>query len=171
LWTAICPISGSAYHPPLSALLPFQSLFTESSCGDHLLAPSPSPMCSEHPTPSAAYPFQFLVYYSVFFSQVGVRLSRKLFWFIPGVAVGILHATYLLTCWSASPKQVWSWHLVAWEPSCFLSVTWHGETLYGLGVQGVRILILLGGFFSAKWAPVSPQNFWFTELTLSASAL
>jgi hypothetical protein len=24
---------------------------------------------------------------------------------------------------------------------------WHGEALYGLGIQGVRVLILLGGFF------------------------
>jgi hypothetical protein len=26
----------------------------------------------------------------------------------------------------------------------------HGEALYGLGIQGVRVLILLGIFFSAK---------------------
>jgi hypothetical protein len=51
-----------------------------------------------------------------------------------------------------SPEQFWSWRLVAQDPSCFLSVTWHGEALYGLGVQGVEVLILLGAFFffSAK---------------------
>jgi hypothetical protein len=58
---------------------------------------------------------------------------------------------FLLTFCSASPNQVWSWHLVAREPSCFLSLMWCGEALHGLGVQGVRILILLGGFFSAKY--------------------
>jgi hypothetical protein len=40
---------------------------------------------------------------------------------------------------------------VAWESSCFLSVTWHGESLYRLEVWGVGVLLLLGGFFfSAK---------------------
>jgi hypothetical protein len=37
---------------------------------------------------------------------VGVGLSRWLCWSISGVAVGMLPATYLLTCWSVSPKQV-----------------------------------------------------------------
>jgi hypothetical protein len=27
---------------------------------------------------------------------------------------------------------------------------WHGEALYGLGVQDVGVLLLLGGFFSVK---------------------
>jgi hypothetical protein len=90
---------------------------------------------------------------------VGISLFRGLCWLIPGVAVGILHATYLLTCLSASPKQVWSWHLVAREPYCFLSVTWHGEALYMLRVRGVRVLLLLGGFFLPSVAPVSQQDF------------
>jgi hypothetical protein len=90
---------------------------------------------------------------------VGVSLSGGLCWFIPGVAVGILHASYLLTCWSASPKQVWSWHLAAWEPSCFLSITCCGEALYGLGVQGVGVLFLLGVFFLPSVAPESQQDF------------
>jgi hypothetical protein len=114
-----------------------------------LLLPS-SLACSEHTAPSAVCPFQFLVYYSVFFCGMGVSLSRGLCWFIPGVAVGIPPATYLLICWSPSPKQVWSQYLVAKEPSCFFSITWHGEALYGLRVQGVRVLILLGSFFSAN---------------------
>jgi hypothetical protein len=49
-----------------------------------------------------------------------------------------------------SAKQVWSQRLAAQKPSCFLSVTCGEEALYGLGVQGVRVLLLLGGFFSAK---------------------
>jgi hypothetical protein len=68
----------------------------------------------------------------------------------PGVAVGIPHAAYLLTCWSASPKQIWSQYLAAQGPSWFLSVTWCGEALCGEGVWGVRFLLLLGVFFSAK---------------------
>jgi hypothetical protein len=39
------------------------------------------------------------------------------------------------------------------------------------GVQGVKILTLLGAFFLRSVAPVSQQDFWFTKLTLSASAL
>jgi hypothetical protein len=91
-------------------------------------------------------PFQFLVFYSVFFPWAGVRLSRELCWFIPGVAAGVPHAAYLLTHWSVSPKQVRSWHLMAQEPSWFLCVTWHGEAMCGLGVPGVGFLPLLGGF-------------------------
>jgi hypothetical protein len=49
-----------------------------------------------------------------------------------------------------SLKQIWSWHLVAQEPSCFLSMTWHGVAFKVLGVQGVRVLIVLGCFFSAN---------------------
>jgi hypothetical protein len=54
-----------------------------------------------------------------------------------------------LTCLvcQMTPKQVWSRCLAAQEPSCFVSVTWHGEVLYGLGVQCVKVLILLGALF------------------------
>jgi hypothetical protein len=101
----------------------------------------------------------FFVFLVFFFAWRGVTLSRGLCCFIPGVAVGIPHAAYLLTCWSASPKQVWSQHLSAWEPSWFLSVTWHGEALYRLGFQSVRVLLLLDGFFLPSVAPASQQDF------------
>jgi hypothetical protein len=58
-----------------------------------------------------------------------------------------------------SPKQVWSWHLVVWEPSSFLSATWHGEALYVLGAQGFEVLILVGAFFLPSVATASQQNF------------
>jgi hypothetical protein len=58
-----------------------------------------------------------------------------------------------------SPKQVCSQHLVAWEIPCFLGVTWCGEALFGLGVQGVRFFILLGAFFLLSVAPESQKNF------------
>jgi hypothetical protein len=75
----------------LSALLPFQSLFTGSSGGYYFLSFPPSPVCLQHPTPSAVC-FQFLIYYSVFFfAGWWVSLSRGLCWFILGVAVGIPH--------------------------------------------------------------------------------
>jgi hypothetical protein len=49
--------------------------------------------------------------------------------------------------------------MVVREPSCFLSVTWHGEALYGLGVRDVGVLLLLGGFFLPSVAPASQQDF------------
>jgi hypothetical protein len=58
-----------------------------------------------------------------------------------------------------SPKQVWSQHLVTQELSYFRSVTWSGEALYGLGVQGVEVLILLGALFPPSVAPESQQDF------------
>jgi hypothetical protein len=61
--------------------------------------------------------------------------------------------------------------LVCGGAGALLFSQWHGETLYGLGIQGVIVLILLGGFFLSCVAPASQQNFLFTELTLSASAL
>jgi hypothetical protein len=36
---------------------------------------------------------------------------------------------------------------------------WCGEVLYGLGVQGVGVLILFCGFFLPSVAPASKQNF------------
>jgi hypothetical protein len=53
---------------PLTALLPFQPLFTESSLGDQLLAPPPfSCALSEFVPPLLCASFQFVVYYSGFF--------------------------------------------------------------------------------------------------------
>jgi hypothetical protein len=48
---------------------------------------------------------------------------------------------------------------MTWEPSCFLSVTWHVEAFHELGVQGVKVLILLGALFPLSVAPVSQQYF------------
>jgi hypothetical protein len=46
------------------------------------------------------------------------------------------------------------------EPSCFLSVMWHAEGLYGLGVQGVGALLLLGVyFFSDRCGSSVTQDF------------
>jgi hypothetical protein len=131
-----------------------------------LLLPLPL-VCSNYLALSSACPFQFLFYYSGFFvlsCGAGVSLSRGLCWFIPG--------------------ELWEYHMslicspvclhlpsrfgagVSWcgNPMGFLSVTWHGEALYGLGVWGVWFLL-------RSMAPVSQQDFWFTKLTLSASSL
>jgi hypothetical protein len=58
-----------------------------------------------------------------------------------------------------SPKQVWSQCLEVQQPSCFLSVTWCGEALFGLGFQGIEVLILLVALFLPSVAPASQQDF------------
>jgi hypothetical protein len=100
-----------------------------------------------------------------FFSFWGTGVS------LPSGSMGIPCAAYLLTCWSVSPKQIWSWCLAVRETSCFLSVTWHGEAFYRLGVQGVGVLLLLSVFFLPRVAPASQQTFWFMKLMLSVSSL
>jgi hypothetical protein len=59
---------------------------------------------------------------------------------------------------------------VAQEPSCFLSVMWHGEAFHRLGVKGVKVLVLLAALFPPSVAPASQQGFGVMELTLCASA-
>jgi hypothetical protein len=41
----------------------------------------------------------------------------------------------------------------------FLSVVWYGEAFYGLGVQGVKVLLLLGALFPPSVAPASQEDF------------
>jgi hypothetical protein len=53
---------------------------------------------------------------------------------------------HLLAC-QMSPKQVWSQHMGAQQPSCFLSVMWPGEAFHRLGIQGIRVLIILVALF------------------------
>jgi hypothetical protein len=80
------------------------------------------PFSGELKAPHLLYCMSFSVpclVFSFVFARWG-QFVQGLCWFIPGVAVGVPRATYLLTGWSVSPKQVWSPHLAAWEPSCFL---------------------------------------------------
>jgi hypothetical protein len=83
-------------------------------------APPPSLVQLKDPTLSAACLFTSLFIIQFFFLLLLLQGRNQS---IPGVVVGMLHAAYLLTCWSASPKQVWSWHLAAQEPFCFLNAT------------------------------------------------
>jgi hypothetical protein len=136
----------------LACWLLLQALFTESLHGEQLLAPSPFSGALKAPCLSAAFPFQFLVYYSVFFYGAGVSLSGGLCWFIPGVAVWVPHAVYLLTCCSASHKQIWSWHLAVRVPSWFLSIkTRCGEALYGWGFVVLEFCLFLVVFSCQVW--------------------
>jgi hypothetical protein len=151
---------------PLSALLPFQPLLTESSCRDQLLAlPTFSGVLSASCLPLLRVSFQLLVYRSVFgfvFCR-GVSLPKRLCWFVPGVAGGIPHDTWCSPVWHAKclPSRFGAsvWQQQQQQLTCFLSVTWHGEVFHRLGVQSVKLLILLFALFLPSVAPASQQDF------------
>jgi hypothetical protein len=50
-----------------------------------------------------------------------------------------------------SPKQVWSQCLVVQQSSCFLSVTWCGETFHGLGFKVLKFWLSLLLYFHQVW--------------------
>jgi hypothetical protein len=109
LWTAIFPISGRSLSPAHCRPFCLSSLCLLKVCMEISSLPlPPSPVHSEHPAPSAACSFSvpcLLFCFSFFFAGWGVSLSRGLRWFWPGVPVGILCATCLLTCCSAGCLQ------------------------------------------------------------------
>jgi hypothetical protein len=45
------------------------------------------------------------------------------------------------------------------QTSCFLNITWQGKAFYALGVQAVKVLILLDALFPPSVAPASQQGF------------
>jgi hypothetical protein len=156
----------------LTAFLPFQPFVYWSLCRDQLLAPLPfSGAPSEFLPPLLCASFQFIVYSVFFCGGGGFSLPKGLSWFIPGVSGGIPCDAWHPPVWSAECLLSKFGAGVSWrqEPSYFLSVTWHGEAFYGLVVQGVKIVILLGALFPPSVAPASQQDFCFTGLTLSAS--
>jgi hypothetical protein len=83
---------------PLLAGLPLQSLFTETSHGDQLLAPPPSSSALRAPPCPLCCMFLFS---SLFVIQFGFFFLLLFIFLLGGEAVGILHAACLLTCWSA----------------------------------------------------------------------
>jgi hypothetical protein len=71
-----------------------------------------------------------------------------------------------------SCRHVWSqwWQLRwQWRPSSFLSVTCCKDVFHGLGIQGVKSLILVGALFLPSVAPTSQEGFGVLEFKLSAS--
>jgi hypothetical protein len=130
LWTAICLISGTFYHRPLSALLPLQSLFNESSHGDELLAP-PLLWCAHStPQPCCVFLFSFLFIIPIFFFVGWVSVCLG---YYAGLSQGCLWEPHVpLTCSpvglhlpSRSGDSLW-WHgnspvsqcNVAWRSLC-----------------------------------------------------
>jgi hypothetical protein len=167
LWTTTCPISGSCLSPAccqpfcLSSLC-LLNIHVEISS---LLLPPLLQCAYSTPPPLLCFSFQYLFYCSVFccccFVGQGGLSAQWAMLVYPMGGWGEYHVmlgAYLLVC-RMSPKQAWSWHMVAQEPSCFLSVIWYGEDFHRLGVQGVEVLNLLGALFLRSVAPVCQQYF------------
>jgi hypothetical protein len=99
---------------PLSALLPFQSLFIKRSHGDQLLALPPPPVHLQHPTPSVACSFSvpcllfgFCCCCCCCFAGQEVNLSRGYAFLSQGWLweYHMMLGAHLLVC-QMSPKQV-----------------------------------------------------------------
>jgi hypothetical protein len=132
------------------------------SRGDYLLAPPPFFSArSESSPPLLCSSFQFIVNHSGFFLCAEVSLPRELFWFVPGVAGGILCDAWHSPLWSAEclPSRFGTGNWLQWQPTCFLSVMWLGVAFHGIRVQGVIVLNFLGPLFPPSVAPVSQQSF------------
>jgi hypothetical protein len=110
-----------AYHCPLSALLPFQSLITESSCGVQLLAPPPFSSALRAPCPLCCMSFQLLLYYSVVFSVECAQSVQGAMLVYPRGSCGntMCHLfAHLLVCVS---QAGWSHVMQLGRPSVFLA--------------------------------------------------
>jgi hypothetical protein len=181
--TSFPPLSGGACHVSATVADLAHSKLTGRGCQTHLLWQAclftvrvdacPSFSRAQGAPPSLLHVFfnSLFIVQLFFFCGVGIRLSRGLRWFILGVAVGIPCAAYLLTCWSASSKQVRSQCLAVQKPSWFLHIKWCGEAPCRLGVQGCRIFASSWWFFLPGLSPVSQQDFSFMKLTLFTSSL
>jgi hypothetical protein len=90
---------------PVSGLLPFQSLSTESLSGDELLVPPPFSGALRSPCPSAMCSFSVLCLLFTFFLQGGGQSVQGTMVVYPRGTVGIPHASYLLICWLHLPSR------------------------------------------------------------------
>jgi hypothetical protein len=122
----------------LLALCLSSHFFVESSRGDYLLAPPPLSSALTAPHSSAVCYCSVPCLFSFFFPcRAGISVCLGCYaglsqgWLVEYCMMLVAH---LLVC-QMSPKQVWSQCLAAWGLSCFFSVMWCGEALYGLGFR------------------------------------
>jgi hypothetical protein len=131
-----------AYHPPAVSPPAFPAICLLIVCVEISSLPHPpSPVSALFVflPPLLCASFQFIVYCTVFcfcWGGWGVSLPRGLCWFISGVAGGMLSDAWHSPVWSAKclPSRFGDGGWWQQQPSCFLSVTWHGEAFYRLGV-------------------------------------
>jgi hypothetical protein len=140
----------AAYHPPTARPSAFPAFVYWNFTWRSALCLSPLLHCTYStlsPLLCASFQFLFIIAQFLFVCLWGRGSLCP-----AGLSQGWLGKYHVMLCvhlfiCRMSPKQVWSWHLAMREPSCFLSVLWCGEALYGLGIQGVEVLILLGALF------------------------
>jgi hypothetical protein len=159
LWTIICPVSGSDSSPAYCQAIFLSRLCLLKVCKElsSLLLPA-SLMHSVYP---AVCSFQFLVYHPVFFSMGWGSVCPGGYAVYPSSGCGNTECplfVYLLVCISQAGLELASGGMGA---LLFLSVTWYGEALYRLEVQGVTVLIIFGALFLPSVALVSQQDFDF----------
>jgi hypothetical protein len=162
LWTAICLISGSGLSPTHCQPFCFSSLCLLKVCAKISSLPLPlSLVLSEHPAPSAACSFSVpcLLFSFVFLWGRGQSVQGAMLVYRRG-GCGYTVCHWFAHLLVASPKQVWSQHLMVLEPSCFLHVTWYGETLYGLGFRVSEFCFFLVFFFCQVWLQHLSKTFY-----------
>jgi hypothetical protein len=175
LWTTTCSISGSGLS--LACCWPFClfSVCLLNVCAEIGFLLSPLLQCSYSTLPPLlCVNFQFLVIIVQFclllfcFCGAGNQSSQGA---MLGFARGGCGSTacclfaHLFGLPNVSQLGL-EGRLAAWEPSYFLSVMFLREALYSLGVQGVKVLILLHALFQPRVAPVSQQDLWSSHCLL-----
>jgi hypothetical protein len=118
------------------------------------------PCFQSTPPPLLCVPFQFLVHYSVFwgFLEVGSGCQGTMLVYPTGSCGSTTcHLfAHLLVCISPAGLEPASGSV---EALLFSQGNMAFRSFVGLGVQGIRVLLLLGGFFLSSVATASQQNF------------
>jgi hypothetical protein len=152
----------------LVCCLLLQALFTERSCGVQVLAPPPSSCVLKLPRPLFCMSFSVPLLLFRFFCFVlwgrGQSVQGAMLIY-PRGTVGISHVTYLLTCLSASPKQVWSWCQLVWEPYGFsqCNMAWRSFVWAG-GLGCVVFTAKYGSSVSARFLIYKAHTVCFLPL-------
>jgi hypothetical protein len=113
-------------------------------------------------------PLPHVLFSSLFITQVFVWLflwgrdqsAQGLCWFIPGVAVGILHAAYLLTCWAASPQAGLEPVSDSTEALLFSQCKVAWRSCVPAGGSGCQSFHSSWCYFSAKCGSSIAAKFW-----------
>jgi hypothetical protein len=152
-----CPPQAGWAEPPIS---PLAGLFIYSLGGELSL---PLSLDLRVARPLCCVPFVVDCLLLLFFCWAGGQSVQGAMLIYPR---GRPSAAYLLICWSVSPKQFRSQHLASSEPSCFPCITWPGEAMSRLGVQGCRSFASSWWFFLPVVSLASQKDFYLKENTL-----
>jgi hypothetical protein len=183
------------HHPTVSHLL-LQVLFTETSHRDQILAhppfsgaeacqpstfpdsvywkfmrrsaPCPTTLlwCSQSTPPSLLHDlFSSLFIIQFFLWRGGQSVQGAMLVYPKGGCVSITCCLFahLLVCVSQAGLELASGSSVSFW---FFSIMWCAEALGGLGVRGVRVLVLSGGIFCQVWFNISARFLIYVARTV-----